>query len=222
MVTVQDYAHRLEEHPLVLRANAWQSWGGAWPILWIAVTLCNNAKLDDVLDDVCPIELQASVENFHRRRGLPMPGPEMQSLRDVLDPYLQSYRMAGQQLVLQDAVPVGIDMVISIGVMPNYFCSELRQILEQALGHGPGGFFEPGRLRLGEDIHVGDIYQLLTGIAGVERVSVDCFKRHGSLYQDQSKSGRIRLDRDEIAVCDNDTEPAHGGFSLQIDGGRRG
>jgi hypothetical protein len=130
---------------------------------------------------------------------------------------------AAPSTALQDAVPVGIDIKITIVVQPNYFRSEVRQIAEQLLGRGPGGFFEPGRLRLDEDIHLGDIYQVLTGIAGVDRVSVVVFKRHGSLYEDQATSGRIQLDRDEIVVCDNHPDrPAHGSFLLHIDGGRKG
>lgn len=244
MVTARDYAVRLEAHPLVMRAHAWSEWSGSWTTLHIAVILWNNTPLDQSLPDnpaavqalatalgkpVRHLEqeirrLRAAVRDFHARLGLRIPDwAGAPTLRTVLQLYLQTYRMVGQEAMLQDALPVGIRMAISIRVDADYFQSEIRRAVIEALGRGPGGFFEPGRLRFGEDLHAGDIFQTLMALDGVEAVCLNRFKRVGRRFPDQSDAGRIALDGLEIAVCDNEPgRPERGYFTLELHGGRKG
>ena len=49
MVSLSDYAVRLEDHPLVQRAQASRRWGGAWPVVWITVSLWNDHELLDLI-----------------------------------------------------------------------------------------------------------------------------------------------------------------------------
>lgn len=131
--------------------------------------------------------------------------------------------MLGQELKLQDADLVGIELALSIRVRDNYFQSEVRRALEEALGRGPTGFFRPGRLRFGEDLHIANIIQTLMALDGVENVCVNRFKRLGSQFADESVGGRIVLTGLEIAVCDNDpAHPERGFFRLTLHGGRAG
>jgi hypothetical protein len=229
MVTIEDYGRLLEEHPLVRHAQAWLEWGGSWSMVRVAVIAWNDRALDvrEPEDAHAPLRvpdaLREQVTRFHLERGLEPPIWEGSSFRAVLGSYVERYRMIGQEVQLLDAVPVGISLGLTIRVEPNFFQSEVRAALEQVLGRGPGGFFEPGRLRFGEDVNASDLIQALTALEGVETVYLDRFKRWGARYLDQAGSGRILLKDIEIATCDNDPAyPERGAYELRLLGGRRG
>lgn len=235
MVTVQDYAERLEDHPLVVRATAWLRWTGAWSTIDVAVvlwdtTLALDGRVPDPDEaDSVPLaqrirRLQADIVRFHEERRLPVPDwTSHPTARTVLRPYLDAYRMTGQEVILRDAAPVGITIIASLVVDPNYFQSEVRVAAEQALGREPGGFFEPGRLRFGEDLFASDVIATLMALDGVRNVCLIRFKRAGIRNPDQSQSGRITLEGLEIAVCDNDpARPERGYVSVRTHGGRSG
>jgi len=230
MVSVEDYANRLQEHPLVLRANAWSRWTGSWTTLHIAMIGWENAELDGICEGetvmVYPAELIAQIESFHKLHDLYLPDLEQSpppTIRTVLRPYLEAYRMAGQEVVLRDAEYVGIVMSLSIQVASNYYQSEIAREVEHALGREPGGFFEPGRLKFGEDIYISDIIQQLMQIDGIEHICLNRFKRVGSQFPDRVQDDFIPLDGLEIAVCDNEPGKAERGyFYLKLSGGRKG
>lgn len=244
MVTEDDYAIRLQEHPLAMRAHAWSAWSGSWNTVQVAVVAWGNTALDKGLPET-PDELQdkadelgrdvadlaqevarlkTAVAGFHASHGLRAPDwSRRPTLRTLLRRYIEHYRMAGQEVRLRDAVPVGISMAVSVRVASNYFQSEVRRAVRAALGRGPGGFFEPGRLRFGEDLHAGDIFEVVSALDGVETVCLNRFKRIGRDFPDQSDSGLIILDGLEIAVCDDDPRhPERGYIRLQIHGGQKG
>ena len=223
MVTVQDYADRLREHPLVLHANVRSRWSGSWTTIRVTVILWNDTLLDQEGVEY-PDDIKDSVANFHRQQGLPLPALSAKpTIRTVLRLYLDSRRMLGQEVVLQDARPVGITMSLSVRITANYFQSEVRHAVREIIGTGPGGFFEPGRLGFGEDIFAGDIFQGIMALDGVENVCLNRFKRLGDQYPDEADTGRIVLEEMEIAVCDNDpARPERGFYSLSLHGGRKG
>ncbi|HWM92804.1 MAG TPA: hypothetical protein VN493_18715 [Thermoanaerobaculia bacterium] len=222
MVTTEDYANRLEDHPLVHRAHAWTDWSGSWTTVHVAVVAWDEHRLDDAPE--YPAELQLAIEEFHDEHRLPRPEWDGNpSLRQVLRLYLDAYRMAGQEVLLEDATPVGIILGLSVIVDERYFRSEVRRAVEQALGRGPGGFFAPGRLRFGEDLHASDLFEALMDVEGVVDVTLDRFKRVGAAHPDRAAEGRITLRGLEVAVCDNDpARPERGYFRLNLCGGRRG
>jgi soluble lytic murein transglycosylase-like protein len=57
MVSLGDYAARLEEHPLVNRAHAAYEWGGAWPLVRVAVALSGGRR-----EESAGIELLADIK----------------------------------------------------------------------------------------------------------------------------------------------------------------
>lgn len=225
MVTERDYTERLEEHPIVRRAAAHARFTGSWTTMQVAVVLRWRDSALDVPHDYEP-EIRAKVADFHRKRGLTIPDWDTTprpTHRMVLEPYLNAYRMAGQPVVLEDAVPVGIVMNLTVEVEKSYFQSEVRQAVTAALGTEPGGFFEPGRLSFGEDLHASDIFQALLRLEGVANVCLTRFKRVGSQYPELAATGLIRLDGLEIAVCDNNRRDLRRGFfTLTFSGGRKG
>lgn len=223
MVALDDYARRLENHPLVERAAARLEWTGSWHTIFATVVLWENHPLDkDKL--AYPDDLQQQVDRFHDERALRKPQWEAQpTIRTILRPFLNAYRMVGQEVVLEDAVPVAVSMAFSIRVASNYFRSEIVREVSKSLGTQPRGFFEPGRLHFGEDLHVSDLLQMLMALDGIENVCVNRFKRLGSQFPDQAASGRIVLVGCEIAVCDNNPSlPKRGYYRLTLHGGRRG
>jgi hypothetical protein len=225
MVTVDDYTNRLEEHPMVLRAAAQARWTGSWQTLYVAVILYkNDIGLDDPVD--LTDDLETAVRGFHQKKGLLLPdfGPQSAPTnRTVLRSYIDTYRMAGQEVVLQDAVSVGIVIFLSITVADDYFQSEVQRDVEQVLSNGPGGFFELGRMMFGEDVHASDLFERVMALDGVENVCLARFKKVGTQYPDQSEGGNITLKGLEIAVCDNDPrKPARGYYRLTLYGGMKG
>lgn len=243
IVTVADCAARIDDHPLALLANASSSWTGSWETLSIAVILPYTSwRLDDsfaTIPQPSPIDpdeidsfkrriadLKAAITQFHILNGLAEPDwDNPPTFRALLMEYVDAFRMAGQPAVLLDAVPVGIGIVASLIIRPNFYQSEIRAAAAAALGSGTDGFFAPGRLRFGEDLFASDLIAKLMSIEGVENVCLIRFKRVGDEFPDASESGRIPLNGLEIAVCDNNHEPslmARGYFSLLLHGGMRG
>ena len=231
MVTEADYGQRIKDHPLVLNGHAFSRWSGSWSTIHLAVVLHNNLQLDALLDassagGVEPLNrLRARIDHFYRGRGISVADlwGGQPSGRTLLRPYVDAYRLAGQEVVLVDATPVGINISLSVNVRANYFQSEVRRDLQAVLGSDLGGFFEPGRLAFGEDLYSSDIVERAMALAGVEVVCLNRFKRVGRRFPDQSDAGRIRLDGLEIAVCDNDPQrPERGILRLTLHGGQRG
>jgi len=223
MVTIDDYAERLQDHPLVKRATAWQEWSGSWFTVRAAVVNWENRGLDEE-GIAFPDEVKVRVAAFHTERALALPDwGGAPTIRSVLQVYLDAYRMAGQEVILADAAGVGISLSLSIRLQDEYYQSEVRHGIDAALGTGAGGFFEPGRLRFGEDLHAGDLIQTVMALEGVAHVCVNRFKRIGSQYQDQAVSGRIELKGIEIALCANRPDhPEQGYYRLVLHGGRLG
>lgn len=224
MVTTDDYAVRLREHPLVVNAHAWSEWSGSWFTVCLAVIAWGNRELDDKA--TYPDDLKQEIINFHKRVGLSPPSlniTPLPTIRMILRPYIDAFRMASQEIVLQDPVYIGIYISISVKVGPNHFQSEIRHAIAQALGHGPGGFFMPGKHGFGEDLYASDVIEALMKLDGIEHVCLNRFKRIGSQYPDRSEVGFILLDGLEVAVCNNDAgEPEMGYYQLKLHGGRRG
>jgi len=238
MVTADDYGLRLEEHPLVARAHATVVWTGSWHTVQLAVMAEQNRRLDRHEDNIPISEDERAAGKEHHRTLDLWPATEDDAdpvwddlwppavpptLRMLLHLYVDPYSMVGQEVILLDAVPIGISMSLSVRVAANYFRSEVRHAIGQALGTDPGGFFEPGRLRFGEDLHASDIYEALMQLDGIEHVCLNRFKKVGSQYANHADDGLIVLDGIEVARCDNVSgSPGLGYWRLVLHGGRRG
>lgn len=225
MVTTEDYAIRLREHPLIQHANAWSVWTGSWFTVHIALIAWDNNELDN--DEIeYPSDLKEEIINFHEGIGLSAPtlaALSSSSIRMIIRPYIDAFRMSGQEVILQDPLYIGIYMSLSIKIAHNFYQSEIHHVITQVLGHGPGGFFEPGKIGFGEDLYASDIIEALMTLEGIEHVCLNRFKRIGSQYPDQTDAGFIPLDGLEVAVCNNDAnDPSGGYYRLQLHGGRKG
>jgi hypothetical protein len=230
MVTVTDYAERMEDHPLVMGTHGFSRWTGAWTTICVAVIMTNNILLDQTLSAVAVggVEtfaiLTDAIDDFYVQRDLEPPvWSANPTPRTVLRPYLDAYRMAGQEVFLHDAEAVGISISLSVRVAANYFQSEVRRAVLDALGTGLRGFFAAGRLKFGQDLHASDVIETVMALDGVQSVCLNRFKRLGKRFPDQSDDGRIQLDGLEVAVCDNDPlRPERGSLRIVMHGGQRG
>ena len=236
MVTQADFAARLEEHPLVRRAHGWSRWSGSWYTIRVAVIALDNQPLDTPAADTATTvsdpktkakamaadaALWNAVESFHSLRGLPMPGArgDKLTIRQILQAYIDAYRMAGQEVTLRDAEPVGLSIALSVRVAEHYFRSEVRSAVESALRT----FFAARNQSFGQDVMASDIFRAVMALPGVDNACLNRFKRVGSAYPNQTATGRITIGELEIAVCDNTPgKPERGYFHLTLDGGLAG
>lgn len=230
MVTMADYAQRMTEHPLVLRAHCYGQWSGSWNSLSVAVVLTNNIPIDQAIEPdligsaASVITPQSDIELFNLQQQLsPINWNNNPTARSLLKPFLEANRMVAQEVFLQDAELVGINISVSIRVSGHYFRSEIRHAVEQSLSTGLNGFFAPGRLQFGEDLHSSDVIEVLMALDGVDAVCLNQFKRVGRRYSNQADAGLIELSGLQIATCNNDpSNPEYGALRCVLHGGRRG
>jgi hypothetical protein len=230
-VTLGDYEVELPKHPLVELAVASRLWNGSQWVIQVAVSLAFNLSLDDLLNqgnDRFDLHLGGRIAAFHAERSLPIPevqagAPSWASFnpRAILTQYVDSLRMVGQKVELLGAVPVGVDIRLSLELDEDYFQSEMRHAAYAALGRDPGQFFEPGRFRFGESVYQSDIIQVLSALEGVLDVTVERFGRIGGNTSPDEPT--IGLRGREVARCDNDLKrPQFGRLVITTCGGRSG
>ncbi len=224
MVTRDDHAARLNDHPLILAATATTRWTGSWTAVDIAVVPVQGRKLDTPIASLIDAEaIKNEITAFHARENLARPFfSDETTIRVALRWMVEAERMIGRQAVLHDARDVPIFMALSARIDQTYFESEVRRAIEEVLGTKPGGFFAPGNLALGEDLRLSEIFQVVGSIDGVKSVCVNRFKRLGKQFPDRSDSGAIILDGVEVAVCKNSGDPNGGLWTLNIHGGNPG
>ncbi len=237
MVTEQDYRNQLMPHPLVLDADAYSDWSGSWHTHRVVVRLINNLSLDEALtqekiagdaEDVADAfaRFEAELEDYYQDQEIApgqMPAIEGVTSRTLLQNVIKRQRMVGQEVLLQDATLVGVVLSLSVRIAGDYFRSEIQDEVRSALVDQTDGFFAPGYLQFGEDVVASDLIEVLMALDGVESVCINRMKRIGSIYADQSGSGRILLEGHEVAVLeDNAVIPERGSLRIVLHGGKPG
>lgn len=215
MVTLADYEWQIAQYPLVCQARAWDEWNGAWNVVHVAVALKHKLRLASSAMGADAQEVAA----LERWRGSIL--SDTPTCDEELQACVNALRMAGQQVVLHDAVRVGIDLTLQVRLESQYFHSEVKRDVLRALGNGPDGFFAEGALRFGQDVRYSDIVQRVMQIEGVQSIVFSRFARSGGA--DCTAAGVIRLDGIEIAVCDQiAASPIHGSLTVVCSGGLKG
>ncbi|MFT6925782.1 MAG: hypothetical protein ACJAZP_001371 [Psychromonas sp.] len=235
MVTLQDYRDQLLTHPLVADVDAYMKWTGSWNTHYVVVRLIANLQLDDKLSETLvtagELDQEQAVEIFNEQMAdyyqrmeiADVADIEGRSSRFILQQIIKQQRMVGQEVLLENALLVGIVLAVSIGIKGDFYRTEIRDAVSEVLIDQNDGFFAPGNTRFGEDIVSSNIIELLTLLDGVESVCINRIKRVGSIYADQSGSGRIVLQGFEAAVLENDPQkPQRGRLSITLHGGKPG
>lgn len=231
MVTLDDHADTLEEHPLVALARARLVWTGAWQTILVSALLEDDLPLDRALHtgsganpqfpDGLRRELWDEIVRFHKDRRLPLaPVNDQLTGRRILRTMIEDYRMIGTEVFLEEAKGAAITLTLSIRAKPGFFRSEMKQALAQVFSPDQGGFFEPGRLAFGEALFASDVIEAAMAIEGVSVACLNLFRRVGKGYEDQSADGVIKVDEDEFILCKNDrAAPEKGSLRIVVNGG---
>ncbi len=237
LVTEEDYGNQLKPHPLVLDVDAYSDWSGSWHSHYVVVRLINNLGLDeeltqakiagDALDTAqAYARFQAELTAYCQDQEIPLallPAIEGSTSRTLLRQVIERQRMVGQEVQLRDATLVGIVLAVSVRIAGDYYRSEIRDAVRETLVDPSDGFFAPGGLGFGEDVVASDLIERLMALDGLQSVCINRMKRIGSIYSDQSGSGRIVLEGHEVAVLEDDvTVPERGSLRIVLHGGKPG
>lgn len=232
MVTLADHEARLTAHPLVTRARARLVWSGAWSTILVSVLLVDGFKLDSLLlgdpaagDEALRrginLELQTRVAAFHRQEGLPAPALDATATgRRVLRLLVEQERLAGSEVLLEDAREAPIDFALAVTAQPGYFRSQLKAALTQAFDADEDGLFAPGRFGFGEALYASDIIKAAMSVEGAAIACLNQLKRSGGNHPNLAAAGFVPVADDELIVCYNRADRAGGGrFRITVDGG---
>ena len=154
------------------------------------------------------------------------PLAETPGLRAALEAALNSRKMAGLDVRVEDARYAALHIGLLVDVDPQHFARDVRRAVDQALvGPLTDGvpFFGPGRFRFGQAVFLSDLYAVVTAVPGVLAVAVTRFKRLGDRYADDEARGLIVIGALEVARCDNNAAATEFGvLSIRTCGGKEG
>jgi predicted phage baseplate assembly protein len=157
-----------------------------------------------------------------RLGGKPVDAKFSQELRDGVEPF----RMAGMDLEVEAPRFVSLEITMHVCVKPAYFKEQVKEELADLFSSGrradgSKGLFHPDRFTFGQPVHLSPLIAAAQAVAGVEFVRVTQFRRFGQPEVSGLSTGRLELERLEIARLDNDrTFPEHGLMRLRMEGGR--
>ncbi|MER6556446.1 baseplate J/gp47 family protein [Streptomyces sp. NPDC001027] len=155
-----------------------------------------------------------------------------QHFRRQVGSHLERYRMAGEDVRVAAAVPVALDIVITVQVAPGHPRGEVKRALQDVFtagqrSDGTPGFFHPDRFDLGAPVHLSQVVEAAMGAHGVLWVDTDDtppkpnrFGRWGRPPAGEIRQGRIPIGRHEVARCLSDPSlPEHGLIDFVMEGG---
>ncbi len=138
---------------------------------------------------------------------------------------LESVRLAGQDVEIDNPRLVPLDIEMRVSVQPGYFRSDVQRALldvfsTRVLADGRRGLFHPDQFSFGQAVHLSPLYAAAQAVAGVRSVVITRFQRVDSPGGDALVQGVLSVGRLEIARCDNDPNfPDRGVFRLLLEGG---
>jgi hypothetical protein len=194
-VTPEDYAEVTQRHPQVQKAAATFRWTGSWYTVFITVD---------------------------RLGGLPVDGDFEREIRQ----HLEKYRMAGYDLKVDAPRFVSLELEMTVCVLPDYFRSNVKAALLEAFSNrllpdGRRGFFHPDNFTFGQPVYLSQLYAIAQAVPGVSSVNEIGLKRRGSPKKTALHSGKLELNRLEIARLDNDPNfPENGLLTFTMQGGK--
>jgi hypothetical protein len=143
--------------------------------------------------------------------------------------FLERFRMAGYDLEIQGAVPVPLEITLTVCVLPGFFRFDVKRALLEALGtrdlpDGRRGFFHPDNFTFGQAVFLSRVIAAALAVPGVGSIDTGAdtlvFKRLRHAPTDENARGVISIQRLEIAQLDNDpSRPENGRLELVMRGG---
>lgn len=138
---------------------------------------------------------------------------------------LESYRLAGQDIEIDNPMLVALEIEMRVSVEPDYFRSDVQRALQavfsnRILPDGRRGLFHSDNFSFGQPVYLSPLYAVAQAVAGVRSVVITQFQRMDSPGGEALAQGYLSLSRLEIARCDNDPNfPDRGRFRLVLEGG---
>jgi len=156
----------------------------------------------------------------------PMAGVDSRKLRAGLLPFVDRYRMAGQDLKFNDPYYVSLELKLNVCVQPDYFRADVKAGLLDALSSrtlpgGRRGLFHPDNFSFGQTVYLSEIYAAAHAVPGVASAQIVTFQRQGTKDLTYLDSAELPIGRLEIARLENSLNyPEHGVLRLDINGGK--
>jgi Baseplate J-like protein len=194
-VTPADYAEVTERYPDVQRAAATFRWTGSWHTVFLTVDRSGGAQVSPEFED-----------DIHN--------------------HVERYRMAGHDLEVDEPRFVALEIDMHVCVAADHFRSDVERALfdvfsNHDLPDGRRGLFHPDNFTFGQPVYLSAIYAAAHQVAGVESVDVRTFQRLGVPDDTALKTGRLDIDRLEIARLDNNRNFAERGqLTISLGGGK--
>ena len=140
---------------------------------------------------------------------------------------LNMLRTMGTDLVVEQAILVGLNIGLKICVTPSFFAADVYAALWKLLVTGDSCAGTPGLLnaanfRFGQTVYASPIMAAAQAVVGVAAVTLATFERMDSPTPPGAAPPRqLLIGAVEIPRCDNDPNHAdHGLLTLAMDGGK--
>lgn len=194
-VTDADYVELAGGFPTVQRCAVTRRWTGSWLTVFVSADRTGGIDVD--------AEFEAGLRT-----------------------HLEPYRLAGVDLEVDGARNVPIEVVLTVCAAPDHAEGDVRAGVADALSsgvrpNGTPGLFHPDRRTLGEPVRISDIIAAAQAVPGVVSVEVSTFRRLRRPDTSGLDTGRIDIDRLEVARLDDDPNfPDLGVLTVDVRGGR--
>lgn len=161
-----------------------------------------------------------------RRGGTCWGGNLTSTLGQTLKGSLARYRLAGQDLELDSAQYVSLQIGLTVRVDPDYFQADLEKALMQVLSNrilpnGQKGVFYPDNFTFGQTVYLSPVYAAARAVDGVLAVTATAFQPQGINTSQYLDAGEMKLGPLQVARLDNNASfPNHGQLTLEMEGGK--
>ena len=157
-----------------------------------------------------------------RLGGLPVDDAFKATMRQ----YLDSFRMAGHDVEIDEPHFVSLEIELVVLVAPERFRADVELALLNVFNNrvspdGTLGIFHPDNFSFGQTVYSSPIYAAALKLEGISSVQITTFQRQGNPASNAAPTGALSMDRLEIARLDNDPNfPERGVFRLTLGGGK--
>ena len=149
------------------------------------------------------------------------------ALRREVAAHLEAVRLIGEDLELRAPRYVALDVRITVCAEPEYWCEDLRFVLEQEFSDGwtadgRPGFFNPDQWSFGQSVHRSAIAGRIHQVAGVRHIVDIAMKRFNAPTPGLPGTAVLEMGFDEVVLLSND--PSHlerGLIRFDVRGGRQ-
>src|SRR5271157_1543145 len=140
--------------------------------------------------------------------------------------FLETFRMAGQDLDVTNPQRVALEIEMHVCVDPSYFRSHVESALKRVFNSqvqpdGRKGVFHPDNFTFGQPLELSTLYAAAQNVEGVSTVRITVARRLDQPATDGVAAGLLTAAPSEVLQLDNDPNfPDRGVFRLNVDGGR--